>query len=71
MASKFDQACTHYTKATVEINFPGGDVACRWCPLYGVEMASNRRYCRRTGEYVFSELQRGYECPLIIKEEDK
>ena len=65
----FDNGVRYYTKATVEIGFPEDDVSCTWCPLLGVELRSDRKYCRKTGEYlVYPTTGIGFECPLKFEE---
>ena len=61
----------YYTKATAEIFFPEDDVCCMRCPLMGIEMASSREYCRRTGEYLPAPKSVvGMNCPLIFEVKD-
>ena len=58
-----------YTETTVNIYFPEGHVCCDLCPL--METYS-RKQCRRTGEYLLdTRATTGYECPLIIKEQEE
>lgn len=66
----FSQGVSYYTKATVEIGFPEDDICCEWCPMMGVEMASGRNYCRKTGEYLpVPKATIGYNCPLVFAKE--
>ncbi len=69
----FSRGVSYYTKSTVEISFPEDDVCCMRCPLMGIEMASSREYCRKTGEYLPSPRHIiGFNCPLrFIKEEEE
>ena len=68
----FSKGVGWYTRATVEISFPEDDVCCARCPLMGVEMASSREYCRRTGEYLPAPRDIvGLDCPLEFDEENK
>lgn len=61
----FDKGVKWYTRAAVEITFPEDDICCVRCPLMGIEMASSREYCRKTGEYLPSpKYVIGYNCPL-------
>lgn len=60
-------AVTHYTKATVTLNFPGYEVKCSLCPL---EETYSRKQCRMTGEYLADGYLRGGFCPLSIEEEN-
>ena len=62
---KFDRGVSYYTRSTVDISFPEDDVCCYRCPLMGIEMASSREYCRRTGEYLPAPRDIvGLNCPL-------
>ena len=66
---QFAKGVRYYTKSTVEISFPEDDVCCARCPLMGIEMASSREYCRRTGEYLPAPRDIvGFECPLKFEE---
>ena len=56
-----------YTRATVDIYFANGEVACRYCPL--LETYS-RNQCRRTGEYILDTKGIGIWCPLEREEEN-
>ena len=68
----FSNGVGWYTTATVEISFPEGDVCCARCPLMGIEMASSREYCRRTGEYLPAPRDIvGLNCPLIFEVKEK
>lgn len=61
----FSKGVSYYTHSTVEISFPEDDVCCSRCPLMGIEMASSREYCRRTGEYLPAPRDIiGFHCPL-------
>lgn len=61
-----------YTKATAEISFPEDDVCCCRCPMMGIEMASSREYCRRTGEYLPAPRHIvGFNCPLIFENKEE
>ena len=65
----FSKGVGWYTKSTVEISFPEDDVCCCRCPLMGIEMASSREYCRRTGEYLPAPRDIiGFNCPLKFEE---
>ena len=67
----FDKGVSYYTRGTVEISFPEDDVCCCRCPLMGIEMASSREYCRRTGEYLPSPRHLiGFDCPINFEEEN-
>lgn len=58
-----------YTETTVNIFFPEGHVCCDLCPLMETYA---RKQCRRTGEYLLdTRVSVGYECPLIIKEQEE
>lgn len=53
---------TEYVKATVEIFFEPGHVACAYCPLLETYA---RAQCRRTGEYIIdTRYTVGRFCPL-------
>ena len=68
----FRNGVSYYTKATVEIGFPEDDICCYRCPMMGIEMASSREYCRRTGEYLASpKATVGYHCPLKFETEEE
>lgn len=68
----FSKGVSYYTKATVEVSFPEDDVCCARCPLMGIEMASSREYCRRTGEYLPAPRDIvGINCPLIFEAKEK
>lgn len=61
----FSKGVAYYTHSTVDISFPEDDVCCYRCPLMGIEMASSREYCRRTGEYLPAPRDIiGFNCPL-------
>ena len=67
----FSKGVSYYTKATLEIGFPEDDVCCYRCPLMGVEIKSDREYCRRTGEYLpASKHIIGTMCPLKFENEE-
>ena len=67
---EFKSGVGWYTKAMGEISFPEDDVCCSRCPLMGIEMASSREYCRRTGEYLPAPRHIvGFNCPLIFENE--
>lgn len=55
---------TNYTKASVVINFPNCEVACRYCPLLETYL---RNQCRRTGEYIVDTKGIGMWCPLEME----
>lgn len=68
----FSKGVRYYTKSTVEISFPEDDVCCARCPLMGIEMASSREYCRRTGEYLPAPRDIiGFNCPLVFEKENE
>lgn len=60
-------------QAVVDVYFPNGDVACRWCPLFLRYEEAFRRYsCRLSGEWIADPIHgRGQLCPLIIKKEEE
>ena len=68
----FSKGVSYYTQATVDISFPEDDVCCLRCPLMGIEMASSREYCRRTGEYLPAPRDIvGFHCPLIFEKKEE
>jgi hypothetical protein len=67
----FSKGVSYYTRSTVDIYFPEDDLCCYRCPLMGVEIKSDREYCRRTGEYLPSPRHIiGFECPLKFEKEE-
>ena len=61
----FSRGVSYYTKGRIELGFPEDDVCCRWCPLMGVEIKTDRFYCRRTGEYLLApNYMIGTQCPI-------
>lgn len=68
----FPKGVSYYTFATVEVGFPENDRCCAWCPMLGVELKSDRHYCRKTGEYLTAPRDViGFYCPLKFKEEEQ
>jgi hypothetical protein len=68
----FSKGVRYYTKSTVEISFPEDDICCQRCPLMGIEMASSREYCRKTGEYLPAPRDIiGFNCPLRFETEEE
>lgn len=68
----FTNGVRFFTRSTVEISFPEDDVCCHHCPLMGVEMASSRTYCRRTGELLTATKDLiGFNCPLKFEKEEE
>lgn len=58
---------TDYVRATVEIFFEPGKVACSFCPLLETYA---RNQCRRTGEYIVdTRYTTGRWCPLRLEGE--
>ena len=67
----FSRGVSYYTKGTITIGFPEDDVCCRWCPMMGVEIKTDRSYCRKTGEYLFAPNYRiGDRCPIEFEEKE-
>ena len=66
--ARFKSGVKYYTKATVEIGFPENAVCCMYCPLLETYA---RKQCRRTGEYIADDRSIGYECPLVIEEQNE
>lgn len=64
----FSKGVSYYTFGTVELSFPEDDICCYRCPLMGVEIKSDREYCRKTGEYLPAPRDIvGFNCPISIK----
>ena len=67
----FSKGVSYYTRGTVTISFPEDDICCAHCPLLGIEMASSRKYCRRTGEYLPSpDYIVGTDCPIVFEDKE-
>ena len=67
----FSKGVSYYTRYTVDIPFPEDDVCCSRCPLMGIEMASSREYCRKTGEYLPAPRDTvGFYCPLRLDDKE-
>lgn len=62
------EGVSRYIKATVDIYFPEGHMACNLCPL--LETYS-RNQCRRTGEYLLDTRITGWNCPLQVTDEEE
>jgi hypothetical protein len=60
--------CTKYTRATVDMYFPEGNVCCELCPILETYA---RKQCRRTGEYLIDTRGRGMYCPLAVEGEEE
>ena len=60
--------CVEYTKATVELYFPNGNVCCALCPMLGG--TERRPQCNRTGEYIVDTRVCGMFCKLNFVEEE-
>ena len=62
---------THYARgqAVVDVFFPNGDVACKWCSLFLRYEEPFKRYsCRLTGEWILDPAHEcGAKCPLIME----
>ena len=68
----FSRGVSYYTHSKVDIYFPEDDVCCYRCPMMGIEMASSREYCRRTGEYLPAPRDTiGFNCPLQFDKEEE
>lgn len=66
----FSHGVSYYTRGLVEIPFPEDDLCCYRCPLMGVEIKTDREYCRRTGEYLPAPRDIiGVQCPITFSEE--
>lgn len=58
----------NYERATVEIFFEPGNVACNYCPLLETHA---RNQCRKTGEYIIDpRFTTGRWCPLKFETND-
>lgn len=69
---EFPRGVSYFTMATCEIGFPMDDVCCYRCPMMGVELKSDRHYCRKTGEYLTAVKDCiGYYCPLKFEKEEE
>ena len=67
----FAKGVRYDTHATVTITFPEDDICCARCPLMGIEMASSREYCRKTGDYLPAPRDIiGFNCPLRFENEE-
>ena len=67
----FSKGVSYYTKSTVDICFPEDDICCSLCPLMGIEMASSREYCRKTGEHLPAPRDIiGFNCPLKFENKE-
>lgn len=67
----FSRGVSYYTRGTVEICFPEDDICCHWCPMMGIEIKSDRAYCRRTGEYLpGTRYIVGVNCPLNFEDKE-
>ncbi len=67
----FSKGVSYYTTASVTISFPEDDICCYRCPLMGIEIKSDREYCRRTGEYLAAARHIvGMSCPLHFEERE-
>ena len=68
---QFPNGVRYYTRSTVDVCFPEDDICCHHCPMMGIEMASSREYCRRTGEYLIAPKHMiGDICPLRFEKEE-
>lgn len=58
-------------ETTVQVNFPNGDMACKWCwPFLQCDNDLKRYRCKRTGEPLPDpQHEIGQQCPLIFKED--
>ncbi len=60
---------TEYTRATVNIYFEPGHVACQYCPILETYA---RNQCRLTGEYIIdTRFTTGRYCPLRLEENEQ
>ncbi len=56
MKQEFESGVRYYTTgiAQVKINFPEGEVCCRWCPFCRSEESLKRYWCRLTNEMIYN-----------------
>ena len=67
----FRNGVSFYTKATVEIGFPEGDLCCHWCPFLTSDYKLDRERCGKTGEVLIAPKHEiGYYCPLQFEEQE-
>ena len=67
----FSKGVSYFTQATASIRFPEDDLCCRWCPLMGIELKTDREYCKMTGEILLAARDMvGFSCPLVFQEEE-
>lgn len=68
----FTKGIKYYTEATVRIPFPEDDLCCRWCPLMGMELKTDREYCKMTSEILVAPRDLvGSRCPLVFHTEEE
>ena len=68
---QFDKGVSYYTKATVEIGFPEGDLCCHWCPFLAADYKLDREMCKKTGEVLVAPKHTvGFYCPLNFENEE-
>lgn len=67
----FQKGVTYFTEGTVRLVFPEDDLCCYRCPLMGVEIKSDREYCKCTGELLAAPRDfLGRDCPIKFEEEN-
>lgn len=64
MKQEFESGVRYYTTgiAQVKINFPEGEVCCRWCPFCRSEESLKRYWCRLTNEMIYNPYAGIGEC---------
>lgn len=68
----FSRGVSYFTHGKVDISFPEDDICCHWCPMMGVEIKSDREYCRKTGEYLSATRHVvGFNCPINFENTEK
>lgn len=68
----FDHGVGWYATGYAPVHFPEGDICCAWCPALGVELKSDRKYCKCTGEFLASpNYSVGLNCPIKFEEEEE
>ncbi len=67
---RFDKGVGWYTtgKAIITINFPEDAVACFYCPYCRADNM-DRRWCRLTGELIYTKDTISDSCPIVFEEE--
>lgn len=66
MKTKFADGVSFYTKgvAHVVVNFPEGEIKCRWCRFCRAEPDVGRFWCRLTNDILYDVDLLGANCPI-------